>query len=965
MLLDRDTRLISAKELTLFFSSPIAYLFIASFIAVMLYLFFWVETFFARNIADVRPLFQWMPVILIFLSAALTMRMWSEERRSGTLEFVITSPVRSTHFVLGKFYACLLLLLIALLLTLPVPLMVDMIADLDWGPVLSAYVAAVLLGASYLSIGLFVSARTDSQIVSLMFTTLLCGLFYLLGSPLLTDFFGYQSGEILRLLGSGSRFEAIERGIIDVRDLYYYLSITITFLLLNIYSLDKQGWAGRGNKRTHASRRLLTTLVLVNLLLVNVWLYPLNQVRLDMTRGQIYSLSQASHDYLQLLQEPMLIRGYFSAKTHPLLSPLVPQIKDLLKEYQVAGKGKVRVEFVDPVQDPEKEEEANKKYGIKPVPLQVTDKYQAALVNSYFNVLVQYGDQHEVLGFRDLIEIKATSETDIDVQLRNPEYDLTRKIKKAMFAYQSGGNIFTQINKPVTVSAYISADQRLPDILKQLKKDVSALLQEMRAKAGDKLEVRFVEPEQGGDLKDMLLKQYGFRPMAASLLDSNTFYFYVVLEGNGQVVQIPLPSDYKIDEFRRGLQTGLKRFASGFLKTAGLVAPPGNPYMQQLGITGGDFRNLRQSLLADLTVKDVDLDKGQVPGDVDILLLLAPKELDAKALFAIDQFVMQGGTVIVATSPIAVEFSGNKLLASKHKSGLEDWLQHMGIGIADSLVMDPRNASFPVPVTRNVGGFNFQEVRMLDYPYFIDIREGLSAQNAITADLGQLTMAWASPIQLDEQKNTKRRVSRLLSSSASAWVSDSLDVMPRISPSGSDPFPSADTRQSDLLGVIVEGQFSSYFQDKPSPLLYSEKETNDKLKKESEAGEEQQSYASVVNHSPDSARIIVYSSNEFLKDQTVSLLTSAQGSSYLNAYQLLANTVDWTLEDRGLLSIRSRGHFNRTLPPLDRERQLLLEYSNYGLALFAIVLIALGRRIFSASKKRKYQKLLAKETAHV
>jgi len=520
-----------------------------------------------------------------------------------------------------------------------------------------------------------------------------------------------------------------------------------------------------------------------------VWLYPLSQLRIDMTRGQIYSLSQASHDYLQRLQEPMLLRGYFSAKTHPLLSPLVPQIKDLLKEYQVAGKGKVRVEFVDPVQDPEMEQEANKKFGIKPVPLQVTDKYQAALVNSYFNVLVQYGDQHEVLGFRDLIEVKATSETDIDVQLRNPEYDITRSIKKALFAYQSGGNIFTQINNPVTVSAYISAEQRLPAILQQLKKDVSALLQEMHDKSAGKLTLKFVEPEQGGELTKMLLQQYGFKPMAASLLDKNTFYFYVVLEGNGQVVQIPLPADYKIDEFRRNLQAGLKRFASGFLKTAGIVTPPGSAYMQQMGITGGDFQKLKQSLLADLTIKDVDLEKGQVPGDIDILLLLAPKELSTEALFAVDQFVMQGGTVIAATSPIAVEFRDNKLVASKQRSGLEDWLEHMGIKISDSLVMDPQNASFPVPVTRNVGGYNFQEVRMLDYPYFIDLRDGLSAQNAITSDLGQLTMAWASPIQIDNDMNSKRRTLKLLSSSARSWESESLDIMPRISRDGVEPFP--------------------------------------------------------------------------------------------------------------------------------------------------------------------------------
>ena len=110
---------IARKELTLFFSSPIGYLFLGSYLAVTLFAFYWGEAFFARNIADVRPMFEWLPVLLVFLCAALTMRMWSEERRSGTLEFVATVPVSTWSFVAGKYLACLVLLAIALALTLP------------------------------------------------------------------------------------------------------------------------------------------------------------------------------------------------------------------------------------------------------------------------------------------------------------------------------------------------------------------------------------------------------------------------------------------------------------------------------------------------------------------------------------------------------------------------------------------------------------------------------------------------------------------------------------------------------------------------------------------------------------------------------------------------------------------------------------------------------------------------------
>jgi ABC-2 type transport system permease protein len=113
-------RRVSQKEVRLFFSSPVAWLFLACFAVVNGFLFFWVESFFARNIADIRPLFEWMPVLLIFLCAALSMNMWSEERRTGTLEYILTQPVDLWQFVIGKFRACFTLLLLALISTLQI-----------------------------------------------------------------------------------------------------------------------------------------------------------------------------------------------------------------------------------------------------------------------------------------------------------------------------------------------------------------------------------------------------------------------------------------------------------------------------------------------------------------------------------------------------------------------------------------------------------------------------------------------------------------------------------------------------------------------------------------------------------------------------------------------------------------------------------------------------------------------------
>lgn len=955
----RSIARIAGKEITLFFASPIAWLFLGVFAAVTLFIFFWGEAFFSRNIADVRPLFEWMPLLLIFLASTLTMRLWSEERRTGTLEYVLTQPVPLWHFVMGKFLACLALLAIALFITLPLPITVAIIGDLDWGPVWAGYLATFLLGAAYLSVGLFVSSRSDNQIVSLIAAVALCTIFYVLGSKMLTDFFGYQAGEWLRLLGTGSRFDTITRGVIDFRDLYYYLSLIAVFLTLNTFALERERWALTGNRRYHNGWRWLTVLFVANALGANFWLGQVSALRLDVTAGKQYSISQATKEYLQQLQEPLLIRGYFSSKTHPLLSPLVPQIRDLINEYEVAGSGRVRVEFIDPITAPELEEEANQKFGIQPVPFQVADRYQAAVVNSYFNVLVQYGDEHQVLGFRELIEVKSRGEGDLDVQLRNPEHDLTRAVKKVLHSYQAGGNLFDTVKGELVFNAYISADQQLPRELQEFKSVVTAQTQKLQQQAGGRLQVNVLDPTaNGGAVAQQILQDYGFQPMATNLFSNERFYFYLTLAQGQQVVQIPL-DDMSEASFERNLSSAIKRFASGFTKTLALVAPAG-AHHAHYGMGGAQFSNLERFLGAELNVVNEDLSDGSVSGEADILLLLAPKDLSEQQVFAVDQFLMQGGTVIASTSPYSANLSNRSLSVQTHNSGLQDWLTHHGLQIEQQLVMDTQNVPFPLPVTRNLGGFSVQEIRMLDYPYFVDVRsDGLAQDNPITSGLPQATLAWASPIKLDTDKQGERRVTELLRSSDAAWLSNSTDVMPRLEGASLSPYRPAGEQQSHLLGVISEGRFNSYFAGKTSPLLASKDVQGEGENSATEnAAETQTKISSVIERSAESARIILFSSNDFLTDQVVQMAGSATGSEYLNSLQLMANTVDWSLEDGGLLSIRARGHFNRTLPGMEQSEQVFWESLNYGLAFLALVLVALIRYQWHRARQRRYESLL-------
>lgn len=938
-------RRVAQKEVRLFFGSPVAWLFLAAFAGVSLFVFFWIESFFARNVADVRPLFEWMPVLLVFLCAALTMRMWSEERRTGTLEHVLTQPVSLWRFVLGKFRACLSLLLLALASTLPLPVTVALIADLDWGPVVSGYLASALLGACYIALGLFVSARTDNPIVSLMISVALGGLLYLLGSPLLTGFFSDHTGETMRLLGTGSRFDSITRGVIDLRDLCYYLSLTIGFLTLNVFALERERWA-RGRSQRHRSWRIATLLVLANLLVANLWLAPLGKVRVDVTEGQLYSISRPTRELLGDLKEPLLIRGYFSAKTHPLLAPLVPQLRDLLQEYAIAAGNTVRVEIVDPASDPALEQEANEVHGIYSVPFQVADRYQSALVNAYFNVLVSYGGETETLGFADLIEVRTASDGNADVLLRNPEYDVTRAIRDVLQAYQAGGNLFDGIDDTIELTAYVSNEALLPDLLLSYKDAISAELGQIASDASGLFRYRFVEPEAGdGELARQIADEWGFQPMVATLDDEREFYFYLTLSDARQVVQLPT-DNFDPAQFRTVLDAGLKRFSRGFTKTIALAVPAVNEQMARFKLGAPTFTNLERMVTRDYSIRMEQLGDGEVDPTADILAVVAPQSLDKASLFAIDQFLMRGGTVILATSPFTAELSGGQLQLQPWNSGLSEWLGAYGLEIEDALVLDTRNAPFPVPVTRQVGDYEFRDVQMLDYPYFIDLRPpGLNVDHPITASLPRLTMAWASPITADRSRGL--RVTNLLRSSPDSWRSRALDVMPKVDASGTSSFQPEGRQQSEEIAVVVQGRFESWFRTRGKPGLSNPEQSAD------------DEFTGVISRSPESARLVVFASNDFMDDQILNALVAAAGTQYLGPLELFMNTVDWSLQDESLLQIRSRGHFNRTLPPMEADAQAWLEYLNYGLALLWLLILAGLHWLRTVLRRRRFQRELA------
>jgi ABC-2 type transport system permease protein len=234
----KNTFIIAQKELRAYFASPIAYVVIAAFLAIMGF-FFWLIVSLTRE-ASLRGVFANMATVLLFISPALTMRLLAEEQRSGTIELLLTLPVRDWQVVVGKFLASLAVFVLMLALTLYYPLLLLLFGNPDRGPLISGYLGLLLLGGSFLSVGLFTSSLSRNQVVAALLgfgAMLILWLIDIAGGllgPPMSNIVSYMSM-------SGHYFDFI-RGVIDTKDVIFYLSMMAAFLFLSVQVLQLRRW---------------------------------------------------------------------------------------------------------------------------------------------------------------------------------------------------------------------------------------------------------------------------------------------------------------------------------------------------------------------------------------------------------------------------------------------------------------------------------------------------------------------------------------------------------------------------------------------------------------------------------------------------------------------------------------------------------------------------------------------------
>lgn len=233
---------ITKRELISYFATPVAYVFITIFLLLSGLFTFYLGNFFEIGQASLGSFFEWHPWLYLFLVPAITMRLWSEEKKSGTIELLTTLPVSTLNIVLGKFMAAWLFTLLALVLTFPIWITVNYLGNPDNGVIMASYIGSFLMSGGYLSIGIFISSLTKNQVIAFIVSVTVCFLFTVSGLPIVLDFFSNWAGEaITDVIASFSflaNYSDISRGIIDLRTLVYFLSLIFLFLYLNVITLD-------------------------------------------------------------------------------------------------------------------------------------------------------------------------------------------------------------------------------------------------------------------------------------------------------------------------------------------------------------------------------------------------------------------------------------------------------------------------------------------------------------------------------------------------------------------------------------------------------------------------------------------------------------------------------------------------------------------------------------------------------
>ena len=774
---------ITKRELLAYFYNPVAYIATGLFLGTSAFLFF--STFFLEERADMQRFFSGLPITLAFFIPALTMKQISEERKSGSLEVLLTMPVTYMDMIIAKASAAFITSLIMLLPTLFFVLTASLYGKLDGGIVLFGYIGAIFLTASFTAIGICASAASKSQTSAFLGAFSLCMVLSAIErfSVVLPPFIV----KIMTALSAYSHFKTISAGIFDSRDFLYFCSITVIFIILS-YELLKIQIEGK-IKISKLNIAIICGIFIINLFSSKIF------IREDFTSSKAYALSAESTKLIKKLEQPLSVEIFFSPNLPYPYNNTEQYLRNLMYEYKLKGKKNFSYAFKN-MKDSENESHA-RALGIEQIPIQEVKTAEVGIRQAWLGIALRYGGRQEIINAAE--------------SAAGLEYKITSKIKSLV----SADVLLKQMNGNANLTLYYYSGEDsfriigmdgLPKFIRQIASKVNSRNQN---------KINFIETDTSTLTEEERLQVSERYDLP---LYNNKVPFGLTLEYAGKFARLPL----KITKNQLGSDTVTfgnieKNIEDTLLKLAsktfqiGYVTGHGEPVPYQ---KGSETTLLQEVLSENYVLSTVSL-TSPVTSEMTSLIINSPKTaFSEQELFNLDQFLLRGGNVSLFIDAFQevkddeeqaekTELALGKQRFEPIDTNLERLLESYGIQICKNYVLDENcfiqkdkryglQSLFFAPLLKN---------------------ESINQKHPITKNIVYMPCMQNSSINIvQDTKKQDKAITLLLSSSNSSWLMNSEIT--------TNPFlikkPEQKTSEkSEALAVISEGIFESAFEHSP------------------------------------------------------------------------------------------------------------------------------------------------------
>lgn len=387
------------KDLKGYFDQPTGYILLVVFAALLAGLGF--RQLFLAPEASLRAIISlWLPMLLTLFVPAATMRLVSEEQRDGTLETLLTQPLRTWNVIAAKFLAGFIFVSVGIIATIGIPIALETAGDMDVGAVVAQYFGTFLMTASYVAVGLFASSLTRNQMVSLIIGLAIIGILTLAGLPIVTLALPSRVAVLIQDLSPLTHYGSIARGVLDFRDLLYFVALIMTFLSATYLMI-------RGKTVSHRSPRYrnlqfgVAALVVISLLVG--WFGNSIGGRLDLTEQRLYTLDSATRDILNNLDDIVTIKLFTSEDPPVQISLVTRDVVDFVDDLAAASNGRIKLQKIHADASDEAAEEADRSF-IRPVQFNIESQGELQIKLGYLGMGMTYANSQEVIGFIDSLD---------------------------------------------------------------------------------------------------------------------------------------------------------------------------------------------------------------------------------------------------------------------------------------------------------------------------------------------------------------------------------------------------------------------------------------------------------------------------------------------------------------------------------------------------------------------------------